>query len=338
MFVSAPYAFAALSLRMPSLNFDTFSKPERPDLVLGIDGGGTQTHAILAKRDTGEVIGRGLAGPSNIQAVGVETGLKALSECIDRAFRDANLAPSHVAAICLGLAGIDWEGGLNIIHEWAERNAIAARVTIANDATLLLAAGTPEGWGLAVIAGTGSIAFVRDAAGKEGRCGGWGYLLGDEGSAYSIALQALRAACRSFDGVNKPTALVERLKREMKLASMPEMIEAVYRGSWNRTAIAGLAPAVLEIAAGGDVLALEIVKNEAEELARTAAGAVKTSELPRGSVPVALAGGVLTRSEAYRGYFLDALWMEGIVAGPVDLVTDPALGAVKLARLASGAA
>jgi N-acetylglucosamine kinase-like BadF-type ATPase len=309
---------------------------QHPELVLGIDGGGTQTQALLARRDNGEVLGRGIAGPSNIQAVGVETGLKAISDSIRSAFRDGNLPHGSVSAICMGLAGIDWDGGLNVILDWAEKNAVAGNVQVANDATLLLAAGTPEGWGLAVIAGTGAIAFVKDASGREGRCGGWGYLLGDEGSAYSIAISALKAACRSFDGVEKPTALVECVVEKMKIGSIPAIIEVVYRGAWDRTAIAGLAPAVLEIAAGGDSVAIAIVRKEAEELARTAVGAVNASALPKRGLPVALAGGVLTRSEMFRGLFLDALRIAGIETGPVNLVTDPALGAVKLAMESGG--
>ncbi len=306
--------------------------PERPDLVLGIDGGGTQTQALLADRSTGEVLGRGVAGPSNIQAVGVEAGLKALSECIAKAFTAANQPRAKVASICLGLAGIDRDEGLDVIHQWAARLSVANRVTVANDATLLLAAGTPEGWGLAVVAGTGAIAFVRDKAGTVGRCGGWGYLLGDEGSAYSIALRALRAACLSFDGVERPTKLVDALVQAMGLKEAPDFIPAVYRGKWDRTAIAGLAPLVIDLAGQGDALAAEIERTEAEALAKTAAGAVKASALPRTGLPVALAGGVLTRSEPFRRLFLDYLWQLGVEAGPVELVTDPALGAVKLAR------
>ncbi len=308
---------------------------QRSDLVLGIDGGGTQTQALLALRDTGEVIGRGVAGPSNIQAVGAETGLKAISNSIRNAFSDAGLPHGSVSAICMGLAGIDWDGGLNVILDWASSNAVAGKVRVANDATLLLAAGTPDGWGLAVIAGTGAIAFVKDPTGKEGRCGGWGYLLGDEGSAYSIAIGALKAVCRSFDGVEQPTALTERVVREMKIASIPAIIEAVYRGSWDRTAIAGLAPAVLEIAGAGDAVAMAIAKSEADQLARTAVGAVLAHGLPKRGLPIALAGGVLTRNEMFRQLFLDAVWLLGIEAGPVNLVTDPALGAVALARRAS---
>jgi N-acetylglucosamine kinase-like BadF-type ATPase len=88
-----------------------------------------------------------------------------------------------------------------VILGWADRVRLAGKVSVANDATLLFAAGTPDGWGLAVIAGTGSIAFTLDAHGRDARAGGWGYLLGDEGSAFRVGLLGLRAACRAADGV-----------------------------------------------------------------------------------------------------------------------------------------
>jgi N-acetylglucosamine kinase-like BadF-type ATPase len=300
--------------------------------VLGIDGGGTHTFALLADAESGEILGQGIAGASNIQSVGVDAGLRALDECIDQAFAAASIPRVKIASTCLGLAGVDRQEGLDIIHGWAERVNLAERVTVANDATLLLAAGTPQGWGLAVVAGTGSIAFVKHPDGTVGRCGGWGHLLGDEGSAYGIALRALRAACRSFDGIGPDTKLIAGLVKRMNVTGPPDFIPAVYRGSWDRTAIAGLAPLVLEIAAEADVIAATIVREEAEELARTAARAVIANGLPRERLPVALAGGVLTHSDAYREHFLNELWRLGIDARPVQIVTEPALGAVVLAR------
>lgn len=304
--------------------------------VLGIDGGGTQTQCLLADRATGAILGRGRAGASNIQSVGVRAGLAALDECIGKAFADANIPRATVAAACLGLAGVDRKEGLDVIHGWAAKVGLADRVTVANDATLLLAAGTPDGWGLAVIAGTGSIAFVKSPAGEIGRCGGWGHLLGDEGSAYSIALTALRAACRSFDGVTPPTVLVERFVKAMGIAGAPDFIFSVYRGTWDRTAIAGLAPVVFEAAADGDATAEAIVAEQATELAKTAARAVLANELPVAGIPVAVAGGVLTKSERFRERFLAALADNGVSPGPVKLVTDPAEGAVVLARRSTG--
>lgn len=307
-------------------------RPVRADLVLGIDGGGTQTLCLLADRATGTVLGRGEAGPSNIQSVGVTAGLAALDDGIDRAFAAANLGRATVASACLGLAGVDRKEGLDVIQEWAARVGLADRVTVANDATLLLAAGTPDGWGLAVIAGTGSIAFVKTSDGRVGRCGGWGHLLGDEGSAYAIALNGLRAACRSYDGVTPPTVLVERFVQRMQLTAAPDFIYSVYRGAWDRSAIAGLAPVVFEAAEAGDATAEAIVSEQATELARTAARAARANGLPPTGVPVAVAGGVLTKNERFRERFLAALADNGVSPGPVRVVTEPAVGAVVLAR------
>ncbi len=97
------------------------------------------------------------------------------------------------------------------MREWAARTQLAATVDVIEDAALLLAAGTPDGWGVAVVAGTGSMAFARAADGRTARAGGWGPLLGDEGSGYAIALAGLRAAARAADGRAPATPLTDRL-------------------------------------------------------------------------------------------------------------------------------
>src|SRR5262249_25550754 len=131
------------------------------DLVLGIDGGGTRTVALLATRRPGgwQVLGRGEAGPSNRQTVGTVAALAALDEATDRAFAAAGKQRHTVRAACLGLAGAGRLGDQEVVHEWAARKSLAARVDVIEDAALLLAAGTPEGCGVAVVAGTGSMAF-----------------------------------------------------------------------------------------------------------------------------------------------------------------------------------
>ncbi len=310
---------------------------KRADLVLGIDGGGTNTTCILAEAATGKILGQATSGASNIQAVGVETGLKTLDDAIDRAFAAAGLPRSTLGAACLGLAGIDRQEGLEVIHGWAARVALADTVKVANDATLLLAAGTPDGWGLAVIAGTGSIAFVKTKDGKLGRCGGWGYLLGDEGSAYQLAINGLRAACRAHDQCGKTTSLVDTFLKKMNVDTPPELIPAVYRGPWDRTAIAGLAPLILDAAAVGDEVAMEIVTREANALAITAATAAKNSKLDAKPIPIALAGGLLLGSHVFREQFLLSLRSLGITADPIMSVSDPTAGAVIIARQALAA-
>jgi N-acetylglucosamine kinase-like BadF-type ATPase len=299
-------------------------------LVLGIDGGASSTTALLAEGATGRVLGRGDGGPSNIQAVGEEAALRELEVAAGAAFDAARLPYATVAAAALGLAGIDVDG-VDVIRGWADRVELAEKLSIANDATLLFAAGTPDGWGLAMVAGTGSIAFTLDKEGKDARAGGWGYLMGDEGSAFRLGLEGLRAACRCADGIGTPTALLTEYLAKLGSTDPRDFIPAVYRGAWDKAAIAGLAPIVLDLAAT-DKVARTILETEAVELARTAAAAVAKGGLPNVDVPIALTGGLLLRSTAFREQFLSNLRTCGVTPGPVGLVEDPAVGAVVLAR------
>lgn len=299
-------------------------------LVIGIDGGASNTIALLAEAASGRVLGRGSGGPSNIQAVGEEAALRELNHAVGAAFKAAGLPRGSVAAAALGLAGIDLDG-TEVIRGWASLVDLAPKLSVANDATLLFAAGTPEGWGLAVIAGTGSIAFTLDQNGKEARAGGWGYLMGDEGSAFRLGLLGLRAACRAADNIGPPTKLLPALLLKLGTKDPRDFIPAVYRGKWDKAAIAGLAPVVLELVSADDT-ARAIFENETLELARTAAGAVASGGLPKDGVPIALAGGLVLRNASYRERFLSNLPTCGVTPGPVGLVEDPASGAVVMAR------
>ncbi|MBN9119197.1 MAG: BadF/BadG/BcrA/BcrD type ATPase [Planctomycetes bacterium] len=306
--------------------------PDLTSFVIGIDGGASHTVAVLADARTGAELGRGDGGPSNIQAVGAASALRELNAAVAGAFRAANVARVPVAAAALGLAGVDRAEGLDVIRGWADLVQLAHKHTIANDATLLFAAGTPEGWGLAIVAGTGSIAFTLDCEGRDARAGGWGYLLGDEGSAFRAGLLGLRAACRAADNIGAPTALLPALLKELGSSDPRDFIPAVYRGKWDKAAIARLAPVVLGVAASGDRTAAAIAESEARELAQTAAGAVAAGGLPRDGVPLALTGGMVVENAPFRERFLRELRACGVTPGPVGLVEEPVVGAVVLAR------
>lgn len=300
--------------------------------VIGIDGGASHTVAVLADAHTGAALGRGEGGPSNIQAIGVDAALRELNAAVVGAFDAAKVTRVPVAAAALGLAGVDGREGADVIRGWAEMVQLADKLTVANDATLLFAAGTPDGWGLAVVAGTGSIAFTLDAQGNDARAGGWGYLMGDEGSAFRLGLLGLRAACRAADNIGEPTALLSAFLKELGSDDPREFIPAVYRGKWDKAAIAALSPRVLTAVASGDAVASAIFEQEARELARTAAGAVAAGGLPRDNLPIALTGGLVIESAMYRNRFLHELRACGVTPWPVGLVEDPVVGAVVLAR------
>lgn len=307
------------------------AKTAAEQLVIGIDGGGTGTVALLARRerDGWTLLGRGESGPSNRHAVGTEAALGALDDATAKAFAAAHLPRLRVHSACLGLAGAGRPNDQELVREWAAQVKLADSVEVIEDAALLLAAGTPAGYGVAVVAGTGSMAFARRSDGRTARAGGWGPLLGDEGSGYAVALAGLRVAARSADGRADPTPLTAKLLAALGLKRPQELVEVVYRGS-DRALLAALAPIVLAAAEEGDVVADHIVHEAASELASAAAAAARALELGT-AFPVALAGGLLVSCRSYCEQFQAALADRGLTADPITLVREPAEGAVRIA-------
>jgi N-acetylglucosamine kinase-like BadF-type ATPase len=300
-------------------------------MLIGIDGGGTHTVALLADA-VGTILGRGEAGPSNLSAVGPEKALAGLGVAIEAAFAAAGIPKQTVQAACLGLAGADRAGEQTILRQWADRVHLAESLELTNDAALVIAAGTPDNWGLALIAGTGSIAIGRTLDGRTARAGGWGYLFGDEGSGYRLVLSALEAVAQAADGRGPATSLTEAFLTRLQLQRPQELIPAIYRGGWDRTALAALAPLVFGQADDGDAVAKRIMGDAAKQLATSAAAAAHQLGWTE-VVPLALAGGCLLKSHVYQQGVLEALQSLNVKAAPVSLIREPALGAVRLAQL-----
>jgi N-acetylmuramic acid 6-phosphate etherase len=300
------------------------------NLILGVDGGGTKTTALLADGD-GRILGRGAAGSSNLHAAGESEALAALEAAIAAAYADAQRAPVPPDAACLGLAGAARAADQDRLRRWAAGALPSARVTLVTDADLVLAAGTPEGWGIAVISGTGSIAVGRGHDGRMARAGGWGWALGDEGSGYAIGLAALRAVARAADGRGPRTRLTEIVGAHWSLAGPDALIDAVYRSPYPRAAIAALAGLVEAAAEAGDEPALTIVRESGRELALAAISVVRALALDS-PAPCALAGGVLVDGQWVRRAFVTAAAEASLRLEPIQIVAEPALGAVLLAR------
>lgn len=299
--------------------------------LIGVDGGGSKTIALIAGRD-GTILGRGSGGSSNYRAVGIERTCDSLEQALRGAFADAGLEPdgSLVEMACFGLAGVDRPGDSAPLLAWAEEAWPGMRVEIVNDARLGLAAGTPQGWGLGVICGTGSIVYGRDPQGQMARAGGWGYLLGDEGSGYDIGLTALRSVARAADGRGPQTMLSELILAQWSLRATQELVEYVYRPQVTKTDIAGLTNLVEAAARQGDAVARRILEKAGHELATAAAVVVERLKLA-GEVPCALVGGLLVRGELVTEEFLRSAAGIGLRLHPVERVAEPALGAVRLA-------
>jgi N-acetylmuramic acid 6-phosphate etherase len=310
------------------------------DLVLGIDGGGSRTVALLAPADhelgeaTPMVLGRGIAGPSNLQAVGRQVMVHSLEQAVHDAFAAARLKPGPVAAACLGLAGADRTDDRRSLLDWAADRQLAAKVAVENDCRLVLAAGTPADWGVAVIAGTGSMVLARTPEGQMRRSGGWGYLFGDEGSAYALTLAGLRAVTRAFDGSAPGTMLTELLLARLQVAEVKAIVPAVYGRGLDRAEIARLADVVTTAAEAGDAVAINCLDNAAAELACTAGAAARLlTDNAIYAIPLTFSGSLLTSCPNYADRVLSRLRVElHADPRPFTFVKEPAAGAIRLAR------
>jgi N-acetylglucosamine kinase-like BadF-type ATPase len=305
-------------------------------LVIGIDAGGTKTVCQLAD-EHGTVIQETRGPGANLQAVGELEVEKVLHDVMERATRGSGgtgAADSRTrlpAAICLGIAGVDREEDAIVVGDIMRRIGQNARVLIVNDALVALEAGVPGEPGVAVIAGTGSIAYGRNARGEAARAGGWGYVLGDEGSGYWIGRTALRAVLREADRRGEPTSLTGRLLMHFDVSKPQDLIHAVYYGGLQSTAIAALAPYVQEAYEEGDTVAAGILDGAARELTSSALSVARRLGLLEEPCPFVLAGGVFKGVPWLVGELTERLKETVARASVSRLEVEPATGAVRLA-------
>ncbi len=299
--------------------------------VLGLDSGATHTLCLVAD-EAGAEVGRGVGGPSNHQAVGVETARRSLAQAVEQACQAAGQPP--LAAACWGMAGLDRESDRRILSDLAAELLPGVPVALVHDSEIALASAT-EGkrLGVVVIAGTGSIAVGYDAAGRVARAGGWGHLLGDEGSGHDLVRRALNAATRALDGRGPATVLVERLPQAAGLPSMEALADRLYLESWGPDQVAALAPAVLAAADEGDDVAGEIVDACASELALAAETVIRSLQMQGEDFDLVLSGGILQASSRMAERIGARVRMAAPRCRLSVLRREPVWGAVRLALL-----
>jgi N-acetylglucosamine kinase-like BadF-type ATPase len=299
------------------------------DYILGIDGGGSKTVALLAER-SGSILGRGMAGPCNLQTMAESDVRRVLKEAVEAAFAEARLPWQTVAVIGLGLAGVDRPADHARVQGWIQADRLAHKAVTGNDSTLLLRAGTPAGWGIGVISGTGSIVYGRTASGETARAGGWGYRFGDEGSGFAIGTAALRAVAKAADGRGPQTLLTPGILAHWGLSEPARLIPHIYPQNLPVAEIARLTPLVQQAAEQHDAVANAILREAAGELNEAVAAVYRRLNF-QNEVPAALGGGVLLNCALVRAGLLRLTAEKGIPLQPVELVAEPARGAVRMA-------
>jgi N-acetylglucosamine kinase-like BadF-type ATPase len=266
-------------------------------LFLGIDGGQSSTTALIGEKigdETGRVLGTGRAGPSNhaVASEGRRKFIAAITDSVHEAAKAAGIQEPMFEAACLGLSG--GPGGKEAL---AKETIRAGRYLITHDAHIALAGATGGEPGIIVIAGTGSMAFGRNAAGVTARAGGWGYIFGDEGGAFDLVRQALRAVLRNEEGWGPPTSLREALlealiEKSSGARDANQLLHRLYTDESPRDRVAGCAKLIDQAARAGDAVASDILGSAAQQLA-TLTAAVRRQLFERsGVVSVCYSGGV----------------------------------------------
>jgi len=262
--------------------------------VLGIDGGGSKTICILMD-DKRQILGRGEAGSSNYQSVGLEAAKYSIESAISKAIIKINNL--KIDAICLGLAGVGRSRDIELIKNIVKdipiiSNIKPQNIIISHDALIALVGGIGNDVGIVVAAGTGSIVFGRNIKGETKRVGGWGYILGDEGGAYKIAVAGMQAALKADDGREKSTILIEVFKNYFGLTNIEELIEVVYQREWGVKEIAALAPIVDNAAVEGDEVANNIIDDAVSELVKATVTVIDGIFVERDFLEVVTTGSV----------------------------------------------
>jgi N-acetylglucosamine kinase-like BadF-type ATPase len=295
--------------------------------VLGIDVGGTKTVCLLADEE-GTILARAREAGANLQGVGELALEKVLHGVMESAMAGQRVTPS---AICLGIAGVDRAADQDVVRGIMERIGYKAKILIVNDALIALQAGIGDAPGIVVVSGTGSIAYGRNARGEAARAGGWGYVLGDEGSGYWIGRLALRAVVRHADGRGRETSLTPRLLGHFGLTGAAELIRRVYHEELSPSAIGALARYVQQARDAGDFVAAGILDQAAEELMTTAAAVMKRLDMERESFSFVLSGGMFHAVPWLCNQMKVLLATLARHSRTIRLEEDPAVGAVQLA-------
>jgi N-acetylglucosamine kinase-like BadF-type ATPase len=310
---------------------------------LAIDGGGTKTRCLLADETT--VLANATAGGSNIVRLGEQPAREALHTAVRKVCTTAKISPAQIGAVCIGAAGAARpEIAAKIRNILAELMGVTpVSIEVVGDAEIALEAAFGAGPGVIAIAGTGSIAYGRDAAGRIVRAGGWGFAISDEGSGHWIGRRAISAVVNAHDQGGE-TALAAMILRAWKITTFDELVQQA--NSTPPPDFPRLFPVVLRAADEGDAIARDLLEQAGAKLANLAAIVVRrlapqtfvaepaAAPLARAVLPVAVAmtGSVFRQSSVVRQIFYNTLEQNFPGIDVRQDLADPVQGALARAR------
>ncbi len=255
---------------------------------LGIDIGGTKSHALIAD-ETGRAVGFGRAGPGNYQTVGYPGMEAALRTATEQALASAGLRRDQIAGAGFGIGGYDWPSQQVLMRDTIQSALdLHAPLTLVNDAVLGLLAGTEAGWGVALVAGTGNNCRGRDRAGREGRVTGEGWQFGEYGGAGELVMRAVQVVSTAWSRRGPPTRLTEAFVAALGARDVDDLLEGLALDYYQLRGEA--APLVFQVAAAGDPVAVEVIAWAGRALGDLAVGVIRQLDLAHQPCDVVLIG------------------------------------------------
>lgn len=302
--------------------------------IIGMDGGGSKTHAIITDNN-GKILKMHFGGPTNFQIIGVEKAAETIFSLIEMCCGSAGCTIDNIETVVCGLTGAGRIGDQQRMAEGLKNFSVSKgsnikKIIIESDARIALEGAFKGSPGIILIAGTGSIAFGKDRKGGIHRVGGWGRVLGDEGSGYFLGRSGLTAVTRHLDGRGEKTKLTAMIAKDFELKDQTAIINAVYKNNFD---VASVAPLILKAAEKKDPICLSIVETSVIDLAEhigVAAKKISSSFSKKTKVRVSFIGGLISNdtliSRLLRKYIRTKLpGIEIIVP-----MSSPAYGAVLL--------
>jgi glucosamine kinase len=267
-------------------------------IVIGIDGGGSKTRAIVAD-ERGNAIADAVGPGSAVRPGQVEASAQIIADVVRDALASCEMTHVTPRALCIGVAGAGREAERQALWQALVARDLASELVIHSDFSIALDDAFGEGPGVLLISGTGSVAYGRSPTGATARCGGWGPAAGDEGSGQWIGRRALSVVTAAADGREPETALTGAVLTAAQVNETADLVG--WAAEATPAILATLAPVVLSVAETGDLRANAIVTLAVEELVlHVRALARKLFGDERAALPVALSGGMLTRGGTLR--------------------------------------
>ncbi len=298
--------------------------------VMGIDGGATKT---LLKMSTleGNLIASYEAGPANINVVGSRKLKKTLSELIINSVKSAGMDLNKCKCLCIGTAGAGREKERKMLVRMIKDIGFTQRLIVTDDVITAFHGGVGENEGIIIISGTGSICFGKNSKGESFRTGGWGYIIGDEGSGYYIGRRILNTIMRSYDNREGYTVLTPLVLSRLNLNNPEDLVKYVYRSRTEVREISELAKLADDACDLGDTTAENILKDTARELFCCVKTVIERLKFSDKRITIAVNGSVLVKSKYVRNEF-DRLICEAYPLINVSpMRNDSAWGAVMMA-------